>query len=143
MSELSHFLDQLGSRPYNQFVELHVQQHSTQRLQTAVLEETLSLPENLQQEVMGFIDFVNLFCAHDQHFWRVATNRDAFQRILHIAISRLPLAGVINSVDDALRPENHDLANTIFLIATLSFAYSASTQRAQRKFMGIRKGFFG
>ena len=47
------------------------------------------------------------------------------------------------SVNEALEPSNHELAFGLFQICTLSFAYSASIQRKQRKFMGIRKGIFG
>ncbi|MBI4527199.1 MAG: hypothetical protein HY695_25685 [Deltaproteobacteria bacterium] len=61
----------------------------------------------------------------------------------HIFKQVLPLDNVIASIEDSLDPRNHELAFQLFQIPTLGFAYSASTQRKQQKFMGIRKGLFG
>ena len=105
--------------------------------------ETLLLPENFQPFVMGYIDVVNARLARDKRFWDTATCRAAFEAIMEIAVDVFPLSGIIHCVEDALKPENDALAFQLLQIPTLSLAYSASTQRKQRRFMGIRKGFFG
>ena len=65
------------------------------------------------------------------------TCRQAFEQIMDITIEVLPLDGVITSVEDALRTNNHELAFQLFQILTLSFAYSASTQRYQCMFISL------
>ena len=92
---------------------------------------------------MDFIDAVNLRLAQDEMFWRSATCREAAEELLDIATNLFSFATPTDSFAAFLSRENEDLSFTLFQIATLSFAYSASSQRAQRKFMGIRKGLFG
>ena len=116
---------------------------STRDLQRAVLGEAELLPQNLQSLVMDYVDETNARFGYDADFWTHVTCQEAFEAILDAAVSALPLQGRLESVEDAMEPENHELAFQLFQIPTLSFAYSASTQRKQRKFMGIRKGLFG
>ena len=71
------------------------------------------------------------------------TCREAFQAIIEIAVESLPIGDRVASANEALEPSNHELAFGLLQICTLGFAYSASTQRQQREFMGIRKGIFG
>lgn len=142
-SQLTEFLEGAGPKPYRDLVEYHLKRQSTAQLQKGALGESMMLPENLQPLVMGYIDAANSRFGHDKHFWETATCQSAFESILNLAIELMPLTHKIGSVADALRPENHELSFQLFQIPTLSFAYSASSQRAQRKFMGIRKGFFG
>ena len=92
---------------------------------------------------MGYIDVTNRQLAYDQEFWSRVTCREAFEAIIEIAIESMPIGDKVASVNEALEPSNHELAFGLFQICTLSFAYSASTQRKQRQFMGIRKGIFG
>ena len=105
--------------------------------------ETELLPQHLRPSIVDYIDATNSRFGYDSEFWAQATCRQAFDEIINVAIEMLPLDSVIASIKDALNPKNHGLAFQLFQIPTLSFAYSASSQRKQRKFMGIRKGLFG
>ena len=58
------------------------------------------------------------------------------------AFEFLPISDRIKSIESSFEAKNQEIAFQIFQIAALSFAYSASTQKKQRKFMGIRKGLF-
>jgi len=109
----------------------------------AVLGETELLPQDLQSLVMDYIDETNAQFGCDADFWAHVTCQEAFDAILDTAASALPLQSRLKSVEDAMKPENHELAFQLFQIPTLSFAYSASMERKARKFMGIRKGLFG
>jgi hypothetical protein len=140
---VSLFLDGAGHRPYRELIQEQMRKLSTRKLQHAVLWEGSNLPEDLQGLVMDYIDVITARFGYDQMFWQNATCRDAFEAIIKTAVQVFPLDDRISSLQDALRPENQELAFQLFQIPTLSFAYSASTQRAQRKFMGIRKGLFG
>ena len=142
-SQLEEFLSGAGNRPYRELVEHHIKRTSTKRLQEAVLSETALLPEEFQPLVLDYIDETNARFGYDREFWALTSCGDAFKAIIGAAISIFPLDVILESVESALEPENHELAFQLFQIPTLSFAYSASTQRKQRKFMGIRKGIFG
>ena len=142
-SQLEEFLSGAANRHYRHLVEYHMGRMSTKRLQESVLGETVLLPQKLQPLVIDYIDETNSRFGYDRDFWAQATCRDAFEAFIDAAISIFPLDGVLESLEDALESENHELAFQLFQIPTLSFAYSASTQRKQRKLMGIRKGIFG
>jgi hypothetical protein len=139
---MSNFLEGAGHRPYRDLVQEQIKKLSTKKLQQAVLWESSNLPEKIQDLVMNYIDETNERFGYDKVFWNSANCQRAFEEIIETAIEVLPSHNRIVSQDDALRPEYQELAFQLFQIATLSFAYSASTQRAQRKFMGIRKGLF-
>ncbi len=53
-----------------------------------------------------------------------------------------PIEDAPNFHRRVLRGEDAELAFNIFQIATLNFAISAFQKPAQRKFMGIKKGWF-
>ena len=53
------------------------------------------------------------------------------------AFEFLPINDRIKSIEASFGSENQEIAFQIFQITTLSFAYSASTQKKQQKFMGI------
>ena len=142
-SQLTKFLQGAGDKPYRDLVAYHIKQQSVEKLQKAVIGESSLLPHNLQPLIESYIDAVNLKFGDDKGFWESATCQQAFEEIIDIAAQVFPLDGKISSVTDALKPENCELSFQLFQIPTMSFAYSASTQRKQRKFMGIRKGFFG
>lgn len=91
---------------------------------------------------MEFIDAANFKFGYDAHFWRYADCKTAFGWIIQLAINELPLGDWMTAEIDAYKPENQELAFNLFQIVTLNFAYSASTNAKQRKFMGIRKGLF-
>lgn len=142
-SQLEQFLEGAASRPYRKLVEHHLKRSSASELMEASLGETALLPEDLQGLVMDYIDETNTRFAYHADFWAHTTCQEAFEKILDVAISVFPLKDRIKSVEDAMKPENHDLAFGLFQMPTINFAYSASMQRDQRKFMGIRKGLFG
>ena len=142
-NQLEEFLSGAGKRPYRELIQYHIKRTATRDLQNAVLGETQMLPTNHQAFVMEFIDVINLQFGYDQAFWSRATCRQAFDAIINVAMDTFPINDRISSVAEALQKENHSFAFQLFQIPTLSFAYSASTQRKQRKFMGIRKGLFG
>jgi len=139
---MSSFVDRAGDAPYRDLIKHHIRRQSASRLQAAVRGEVSLLPEHLHEPVIQYIDEVGLHFTCDKEFWNLATCREAFASIIEVAIGVLPIKEAIPSAENALRPENQLLAFQLFQIATLSFAYSASLQRKQRKFMGIRKGFF-
>ena len=101
------------------------------------------LPEDAQKHVIEFIDAVNERIGYDQHFWKYGDVNTAFGFIIQEAIKTLNVGQWISAERDAYQPENHELAFNLFQIATLSFAYSASMDKKQRKFMGVRKGLLG
>lgn len=142
-SQLQEFLNGAGETPYRQLVQYHIKRTGTRGLQKAVLGETELLPQDLREFVNSYIDATNSHFGYNDSFWGEATCRQAFEAIINVAIATLPISDRIASVDEALEEKNHNLTFQLFQIATLSFAYSASTQRNQRKFMGIRKGLFG
>ena len=142
-TQLEEFLSGAGEKPYRELIQYHIKRTATRDLQNAALGETQMLPTNLQAFVMEFIDVISLQFGYDQAFWSRATCRQAFDAIINVAMDTFPISDRISSVAEALQKENHSLAFQLFQIPTLSFAYSASTQRKQRKFMGIRKGLFG
>jgi hypothetical protein len=100
------------------------------------------LPEAAKTHVLEFIDSVNERMGYDRRFWAHGEVRTAFGYIIQEAIKILNVAEWISAERDAYEPDNHELAFNLFQIATLSFAYSASMNRKQRKFMGVRKGLF-
>ena len=65
----------------------------------------------------------------------------AMHDISHL-LEFLPCVTPQQWLDDAMKPENHDLAFQLFQIPTHNFAYAAGKKREQRRFMGIRKGIF-
>jgi len=142
-SSFAAFMEEGGSRLYSDLVEHHLNKQSTSRLQQAVLGEMAGLPRDVAPLVIEYIDAVNLRLAHDEVFWKSATCREAAEELLDVAANMFSFARPIDSFAAFLSHENNDMAFALFQIATLSFAYSASSQRTQRKFMGIRKGLFG
>ena len=140
---LSEFMEGAADRPYRELIQHHIKKQSTSKLQQAVVGEASLLPEELQPMVMDYIDETNSQLFYDQDFWTNASCRHAFEEIMEIAINFLPIQNQISTIESAFKPENQELAFQLFQIATISFAYSASTQRKQRKFMGIRKCIFG
>jgi len=86
---------------------------------------------------------VNERLGSDSQFWATATCREAYDRFIELAIDVSDDEAFLGSAEDPLWLQDEELAMQLFQIPTLSFAYSASSQRAQRRFMGIRKGIFG
>ena len=142
-SQLQELLNRAGDRPYRELVQYHIKKSGARELQKAVLGETELLPPEIREFIVSYIDATNSQLGYNRSFWAEATCRQAFDFIIKVAIVALPISHRIASVDNALEFRNHDIAFQLFQIPTLSFAYSASTQRKQRKFMGIRKGFLG
>jgi len=77
----------------------------------------------------------------DKIIWATA-RLEAFTSFMLTAFEFLPIGNRIKSIESSFEPENQEIAFGIFQISALSFAYSASTQKKQRKFMGISKGLF-
>jgi hypothetical protein len=97
----------------------------------------------MRPSAVTFIDVVNERLGADPQFWATATCREAYDRFIELAIDVFDDEDFIGSAEDPLWLQDEELAMRLFQIPTLSFAYSASSQRAQRRFMGIRKGIFG
>ena len=142
-SQLIEFLDGAGEKSYRQLIEYHIKRTPTKELQKVVFGESTILPEKLRPMVMDYIDTVNEQLGYNSQFWARATCLEAFEKIINIALTTFHPDINIESVEDALNPKNHEISFQLFQIPTLSFAYSASTQKNQRKFMGIRKGLLG
>ena len=137
------FLNGAGDKPYRQLIEHYIKKMPTQVLQKEVLEIISSQPIGVRPMYEQYIDVVNNEFGYDRNFWENATCRQAFKIIIDIAIQILPVGDSISSIEDALKPQNDKLVFDLFLMPSLSVAYSASTQRKQRKLMGIRKGLLG
>jgi hypothetical protein len=140
---LTEFLSGANDKLYRDLIQYHIRKSSASKLQRAALGETLLLSEELRSSVMDYIDVTNSRFGYNSDFWQEASCREAFERIIETAIDFLPIQDRISTIQDAFKPENQELAFQLFQITTLSFAYSASLERGQRKFMGIRKGIFG
>lgn len=136
---LVEFLDGAANRPYRGLIQYHIRRQSTQQLLHAGIGERELLPEQHRGAVLVYIDAVNGAVGYDREFWATATCGEAMRVILRIADSSFELAGQI-CPGDPLASADQNLAFQLFQIPTLNFAYSASQDRRQRKFMGIRKG---
>ena len=142
LEPVTNFLKGAGDKPYRKLVEYHIKRAHPERLRQAGKGEIDLLPVHLQPLSMEYIDGLNHRFANDKHFWKTASCQEAFALIIEAAMELLPIDQKITTLEDAFSPENQELAYGLFQIATLNFAYSASFQRKQRKFMGIRKGIF-
>ena len=143
MTEFAEFVRTVGPKPYRELIQHHLKRQSTRQLQEGVAGTVEFLPAAAQGHVIEFIDAVNERMAYDQHFWKHADVKTAFGYVIQEAIKTLNIGQWMLAERDAYKTENHELAFNLFQIATLSFAYSASTDKKQRKFLGIRKGMFG
>lgn len=132
---LADFLASAGHKPYRELIEHHMRRQSTQQLMDGAMGETSMVPTEWQPHVLEYIDAVNSLIGYDSDFWRTATCRGAYEIVMNAAQQTFP--GL-----DA-KTQSETVLFGMFQIVTLNFAYSASTQRSQRKFMGIRKGLFG
>lgn len=142
MTELAEFLRDAGPRKYRDLVQLHIKKQSIPQLMAGANGTVEMLPEATQKNVMEFIDAVNSRIGYDQNFWKHGDVKTAFGFIIQEAIKVLDVEESLKSEQDAYNAENHELAFNLFQIATLNFAYSAAQDKKQRKFMGIKKGFF-
>jgi hypothetical protein len=142
-SRLAEFLRDAGDRPYRELVEHHLRRGSERQLRDAAVGEVLLLPADLQPHATKYIDVVGERLGCDRAFWATATCRTALDRVVDAAFDSFPIPATIPSKVAIFEPEHQDLAFQFFQIGTLSIAYSASSQRAQRRFMGIRRGLFG
>jgi hypothetical protein len=141
---ITEFLDGPGSKSlYREIIQAQIRKLSKVKLYNAVGREISNLPQNLSDEVEGYILLTNLQLGHDKNFWKEADCHLAYELIIGIALQSFPLEDRIKSIEDSFKPENDELAFNLFQIPTLCFSYYASTQRELRKFWGIRKGLFG
>lgn len=131
-----------GDEPYRKFVEYHMRRQNTEKLRMAGVGAVELLPEKAQDLAIEYVDAVNNELGYDKRFWDHADVKTAFGFVIQIAIRTLPIDDWIRTEKDAYFPKNYELAFNLFQIATSNFAYSASTEQKQRKFMGIRKGIF-
>lgn len=131
-SRFGQFMRDAGDRPYRELVEHHLRKESTEQLRIASLGEISRLAAHLRDRAVVFIDAVNAAVGYSKAFWASATCRDAFDTFVEIAR---------DVFGDTNVPESDEELSFILLqLPTLSFAYSASDQREQREFMGIRTG---
>ena len=148
---LTTTLRKIGGMLYRSHIQYLIREHSTSVLQQratggiAVLADVVpDLAAALQPAMVDFIDHIGAVFGKDWYFWQSATCEQAAWAFIDEGIRILPVNTVLAQRDDALTPgPNQLLAYVLYQVPTMSFAYSASTQRAQRKFMGIRKGLFG
>ena len=148
---LTATIHKVGQTPYRKFIEYLIKEHSTMVLQQRAMggintlsEAAPELAHRLQPAMMAFIDHINAKYGMDWYFWQSATCENAIWVFIAEGINRLPVAPLLTRPEDALVPgKNQLVAYVLYQVPTMSFAYSASTQKEQRKFMGIRKGLFG
>ena len=133
------FIDEFWDVFYRKLIEFHVRKHSTKFLSDACMGETMLLPKRFQEKMADYIDEVNKkICT--TYYWETTDCTQAFFDILEIAIELFEINNIMDTSNDTFRPENQKLAFSLFWIPTLNIASSASQDRKQRKFMGIRKG---
>ncbi|MBC7341789.1 MAG: hypothetical protein H5U02_04985 [Clostridia bacterium] len=139
---LYEFLDGVRGRPYKALVEHHIKKQKTKELLHGCLGTIGLLPPKLQPFMEEFIDHMNTY-AYNKAFWDLSCDA-AFQLIEEEARNKLPIDDLI-AVDqhNRLSESSQELLFNIFQIVTLSYAYSASDQPQMRRFIGIKKGFFG
>jgi hypothetical protein len=143
MTVLRDLLDRAGDSPYRDLIQHHIRKQSFKQLGQGLLGTAALLPENMQAKVADYIDRINQSLGYDQEFWRQATVKYALDRMIGgIAPFVFPLEDAPNFHLRVIRGEDAELAFNIFQIATLNFAASACQTPAQRKFMGIKKGWF-
>lgn len=142
-SRLGQFLEGAAAKLYRELIAYHIKRQSARELWEALRGEYAVLPSYLQSHVAYWEGYSSGTLAPNKGFWESSSCRQAFERIMSLAIETLPLQGHIDRVEDFLKPENHTLAFQLFQVVTLNLAYLASTQRSLRAFMGIRKGLFG
>ncbi len=140
---ISELLKAIGNEPYRNLIGSLIQKHSTKHLQHQVLGEASLLPKELQGYVMDYIDVTNNRFAYRGDFWQGASCEQAFVIVMDTALNFLPIKDRCPTWRAAYEPENQELAYSLFMIPTMSIAYSASMNKAQRKLMGIKKGIFG
>jgi hypothetical protein len=147
---LTAVLQKVGPLPYRKYIEHLIREHSTAVLQQRanagielISEISPSIAAQLQPRMVDFIDHINDRFGSNRYFWQSATCEQAIWSFIEAAIGFLPVQSLLRKPEDAVQSGNQMLAYILFQVPTMSFAYSASTQRAQRKFMGIRKGIFG
>ncbi len=139
---VSHFLAGAGPRPYRDLIQHYIKEKSSSRLQDAVAAEELLLPNRLRGLVDAYIRSLSLRFEEDKDYWKTATCREAFETIIQVAMEILPIDTMVATQKDAFRKENQKLMYSLFKIANLNFAYSASIHPKQRKLMGVRNNLF-
>jgi len=139
-SRLTEFLEGASSRLYRELIEYHIKRSSSKHLSETLSEEIRAIPVYLGEHMEHFIEYSIRDLTTDKIFWESSNCRDAFERIISMAIEVLPLTGQIDNVDDSLAPENTGLAFQLFQTITVKLAWLASSQPSIRAFMGIRKG---
>ncbi len=140
---LSNFLENSGNKPYRELIQHHIKASPEKKIMEGCLGTINFLPPLIRHNMMAFIDEINFQFATNKYFWESADCNQALNSFIDVAIDVLPLSDYFSSPEQALNPENQDLAFNIFQICTLNFAYSAYSQPKQRKFMGIKKGCWG
>lgn len=136
------FLKKSGDHPYRKFVEHHLRRQTVEQVASAITGEVSLLPPEYQRSAEIFIDAVIGRLGHDKTFWSGATCRDAFDRIMHVAVDVFPFGDRVGDFEDFKTPENENILFGLFQVITLNFAYLAAIDRKARKFMGLRKGLF-
>ena len=136
-SELAEFMDGAASRPYRELVEHHLQRESEYQMRLAVSWECSQLPEHMQTNAITFIDVANQL-AYNRQFWATETCRDAYNRFIKIAVDVFDDKAFVGATNNPFWLQDEELGFRLFQIQTLSFAYSAISQRKMRRFMGIR-----
>jgi len=141
-SDLSKHLRNAQYALYRKLVRQHCKSAgwSAGPLVGTVQAELAGLPDGMQDTVIRFIDELNVDMGNPV-FWRVSTCEDAFLRTMKIAIRIFGSASTFDGAQEAFRSEHHELAFTLYQVATLSWAYTAVLEPATRRAMGIKKGW--
>jgi hypothetical protein len=162
---LEEFLKRIRGSKYKELVEHHVKRQDTINLLKATTGTISLLPDGLQKLPMweSFVDHMNKYIPLKMQgytLWDMDCT-DAFCFIIKEADNYLDLKKYILS--DKIKSyftlpeelyssqlsisqfckEDEELLFNIFQVITLGYAYNASGSRKIRKFMGIKKGFFG
>ena len=139
-NNFEQFMVSVATRPYRKLVADRMLGMSGSPLAEAVVGAEDRLPERLQEQASEYLEAARDKFLRSKLFWESSTCREALANILELA------AEVID--DDEVwrchkRPfgEDVDLAETLFEIATASFAHAAAQSQDQRRLMGIKKGW--
>jgi hypothetical protein len=147
---LAKFMAQAGTEPYRDLIKHHIQRQSTQQMMKGVYGESellsrhdLELPYSFTETFIDYLNVVLLAPSPPSVFWTMNC-REAFRVLREMATEHAggKLAAMLNrlTVGAESTPDDliaHEVAFSVFQIATLNFAYNSSLDRRVRKHIGI------
>ena len=140
--DFEQYIRSVAKRPYRKLVEERFRSAGAPQLEDALQAAERRFPQRLQQFLPGYLEAASAKFLSSRLFWQVSSCREAFANILELATETMP--------DDDLRQAYREpfadggvIAQHVFEVSTASFAVAAAASPRQRRFMGIKKHFWG